>query len=217
MVMTSVRRHHGDSGMSLVELLVATSLFGLIMALLTSAVVFMMKDERRQQGGTDTLTANRKIVQLFDKQVRYANAVMTPGTDAAGNAYVVFRQGNQSGVNLQQTCYEWKLVNGTLEQRTWLPTIGSPGAYTALSSWGAISSGVAAQPSTPLFTLTTTNGATTPASPSPSPVPSREWLELRFTVTKGQPPVTSSSQITVEAINTTPNTTAPTVCNEVTP
>jgi len=205
-----------DEGATLVELLVAFGIFAILLAIVTAATLSMFQSSRKQASQGDDLDASRKVIELLDKQVRYANAITTPGTGPSGDTYVEWRTGN---IGLQQTCTQWRYdpTANQLAYRSWRPTLGSPGYWNngSLTSWTTAGSGISAVVGTPIFSITP---AYLGASPAPSPAPNtKEELTVAFVTTKGKPAQSQTSQVTLTATNST-SMSAPTgsqaVCTE---
>jgi prepilin-type N-terminal cleavage/methylation domain-containing protein len=199
------RRSNGnDGGYTLTELLVSMGIFALLLALVAAATTTMFKSLWKQTGQTDNLDNSRKVIALLDKQVRYANAINTPGTGSDGNFYVDWRSGNQ---NQQQTCYQWRLVLSSkqLQYRTWQPPLFS-GTTPAASSWVTVGTGVTAPASTPLFSITPPTSALTP---------SHEYLTISFVSTHGNPAKSTTNKVSLTGANTTSSAAPSTaVCQE---
>lgn len=201
-------RNAEDEGISLVEVIVATLIFGIVLTIITAAIVGMFRQVRTQTNQTNDLNAARNVITKLDHQVRYANAVTTPGTGTDGSYYVEFRVGN---TNLQQTCYQWRYVptGGTVQYRTWLPLLNGVGSTTA-SGWNTVGTGFSLVGATPIFSIT-------PASTMQSTDDSHYQLTATFNASSGAPAVTNQNQVTITAINSTRNPASPTpsaVCTE---
>jgi prepilin-type N-terminal cleavage/methylation domain-containing protein len=183
--MTRLRRGRSkdERGFTLTELLVSMGIFALLLALDNS----------------------RKVVTLLDKQVRYANAINTPGTGTDGNFYVEFRVGN---TNQQQTCYQWRWVTTakTLQYRTWMPDLFGGAGTPAATSWVSIGTGVSKSGATPIFDITPDTAAVTT---------SHELLTVMFVSTHGKPAKSTTSRVGLTAANST-SASAPVsaLCNE---
>ena len=197
------RIRHSDEGTSLIELLVVMIIFTMIMAIITTAIVNMMRESRRQTGQSNDMSAARKVVTLLDHSARYANAITTPGTGTDGNLYVEFQTGN---TGQQQTCTQWRYVSttGKLQWRTWQPPLSGIGTVTA-GNWSTAATGISKVGSTPVFSISPTSTAD-----------SKEELTVTFTASSGAPSTSSASQLTLTAINSTSDT-APTTatCTQV--
>jgi prepilin-type N-terminal cleavage/methylation domain-containing protein len=198
-------RKRGDEGYTLTELLVSMTIFALLLALVTAATMQMFGSLRRQTGQTDNLENSRKVIGLLDKQVRYANGINTPATGSDGAFYVEFQVGNQ---DQQQYCYQWRWVSSTssLEYRTWDPSLNNPGTATNLSAWHPEGNGISKSGSTPVFSITASTSATAPA---------HQFLTVTFVSTHGKPAKSTTSQVSLTALNTTSaSAPSPSVCKE---
>jgi prepilin-type N-terminal cleavage/methylation domain-containing protein len=192
------RRRPTDGGFTLVELLVSMIVFAIILGIITTAIVTMLHQEQRESGQADNLDASRKVIEMLDHSVRYANGVSQPGTGTDGSYYVEFQTGN---TNQQQTCTQWRYVptGGELQRRTWQPQL--TGTVTA-GPWATEAVGMSPVGSTPIFSLATTSSNT------------KEELDVMFTATNGAPSTSSASQVSLTAINST-TSTAPTGVNAI--
>jgi hypothetical protein len=189
-------------------------IFTLILGIITTAIVTMMQQVDKQSGLADTLGNSRKAIEVLDGQVRFANAVTTPGTGTGGDLYVEFRtiQNDQT-----QLCTQWRYDNATkaLQYRTWRPPATPPGSV-APTGWLTTALSVTPVSGTPVFSFTPPPGTALP-SPSPGaniPLP-HQSLYVDFVTSDGVPKQSSSSQVGITAINSTLGApTNSTVCQE---
>jgi type II secretory pathway pseudopilin PulG len=200
-----------DSGVSLVEIIVATLIFTIILSIITASIVAMLRQERTQNSQTNNLDAGRNLITKLDHQARYANAVSTPGTGTDGSYYVEFRTGNK---NLQQTCTQWRFVptGGTVQYRSWLPPLGGVGSATP-SAWSTVGTGftLLTSPATPIWQLGPLVGSAQYAYSG------HFELVVTFNATSGTPKETTQDQVAITAINSTRNPVSPippAVCTE---
>lgn len=221
------QRHDvNEEGFTLVELLVAMSIFAIVLALISSSVLVMEHALRKSQGQSDNLDASRKVIQLLDRQVRYANAITQPGVGAtATSTYIEWRTGDTSGEGVQtQTCTQWRFdgAAGTLGYRTWAVPAKKSDPTTA-TAWVNEAFGVVAVAGTPVFSTTAQPAATasptaTPAgSPSGDPSDSLGHAEISFSFAikhGGNPSTTSRSQVSLAAVNTSGIATGQAVCGQ---
>jgi prepilin-type N-terminal cleavage/methylation domain-containing protein len=200
-----LRQGHDDRGYTLTELLVSMALFAILLALVAAATTTMFTSLRKQTGQTDNLDNSRKVVQLLDKQVRYASAINTPVTGSDGNLYVEWLSGN---LNQQQTCYQWRwVVSGSqLQYRTWSYYSATPDNSFGLTGWVPEGTGVSQSGSTAIFSITPDTSAVTA---------SHELLTVMFVSTHGKPSKITTSKVSLTAANST-GSTAPTtaVCQQ---
>jgi type II secretory pathway pseudopilin PulG len=207
-------RSEGERGDTLIETMIVMIIFTMILGIVTSAIVSMMRQVDKQTGLADTLSNSRKAIETLDGQVRFANAVTTPGTGTSGDTYVEFRtvQNDQT-----QLCTQWRydIAAKGLQYRTWQPPASPPGTVTP-TSWTTTALSVTPVSGVPVFSLTPPPGTVLP-SPSPGasiPLP-HQSLYIDFVTSDGAPVQTSSSQVGITAINSTLGvSTNNTVCQE---
>lgn len=187
------RIRRDDRGFTLVELLVSTGILGVVMILVTGAVLLASGTSARV-GATGA--AQQQAHQAFDsldRQVRWASAFSTPGT-AGGNVYVewLYLAGGTP------TCQQLQLdtVTHRLRQRSW-----PQGTVTAATGWRVVASDVAA--TTP-FTVTTAD--------STSPL---QRLRIVLTATAGgaKSRDTATHDVTYPALNSAGSTATTTACS----
>jgi type II secretory pathway pseudopilin PulG len=126
-----------DGGTTLVELVVAMSIFSFVMVLTMSALIGVQKDTQRVVQRDDAITQLRQGMSQIDREVRSGNVLyspvnevgMTPGcsgsaTQAAGDCMRVYTQSNAA-----QKCVQWQLQpdvsrpgTSRLRTRSWSPT-----------------------------------------------------------------------------------------------
>lgn len=196
------RRLAADQGTTLVELLVVMIIFTLVVGIVSTTVIVMYRQQVRQSAVGNNLDASRKLIQQLDRQVRYANAINTPGTGTDGNFYVEWRSGN---TGQQQTCTQWRHVVGTnrVESRTWLPPLAGTGAVTA-TAWSLQGLNIKAIAGKPIFSISATSASN-----------SHQVLSVQFTSSSGKPSVSLNSQVTIAALNSTSSSAPTSLCNEV--
>jgi Tfp pilus assembly protein PilW len=208
---TRIRRRltNSDEGTTLVEMLVVTIIFTLILAIITSAIITMDKQSQRENGLANNLDASRKVLTMLDHSVRYANAITLPGTGTDGSYYVEWQTGN---AGQQQTCTQWRYVptGGKVQFRSWLVPLTTPATVTA-TGWATAALNITQVGATPIWSIPSGTKSSTSSTAD-----TKEQLAVQFTSTSGQPPSSSTSQITLTAINSSsasPPTTA--TCTQV--
>ena len=143
------RAPHGESGFTIVELLVSMILLAVVSTSFLAAVNAIYSGIHKQQGITNAADGNRVAFELLDKQVRYASGINTPGTAADGNFYIEYQWSKSNGSLDTLTCSQWRL-NPTTHDLQW-------------RSWVA---GATPNP-TPTFTTIDTGVTNVPASAPP--------------------------------------------------
>lgn len=131
------RQGADDAGMSLVELLVAMSVFAVLLAVVMTSVVATGRSAVRAQNTADTADDARRAFTIMDKQARYADAVNFPGA-AGGDYWVELR--TISLTDETPRCVQWRYrtSTGELQTRTWTEGAApSTGAWTTVLTTGA--------------------------------------------------------------------------------
>ena len=139
---------HGESGSTLVELLVSMILFATAMALIMGAALQVMRVTKESEGAADATFQTRQALALIDRQVRSGNVLFSPADEALhtttcldlganqGSCMRIFTQSNGS-----EKCVQWQIAADgagiyNLMMRSWSPTWQSTGG---VSSWEVVS------------------------------------------------------------------------------
>lgn len=135
-----------DAGVTLVEQLVAMSIFLVVAAVFMTGLVSMTTSTSRTQNTADSGDAVRAAFLSMDRQVRYADAVNRPGRGASGDWYVEFRTPVTTAA-ASATCTQWRYdtTGGQLLMRTWNDDSTPGGSWTFLAT-------VTKAPAAPPFT-----------------------------------------------------------------
>lgn len=106
--------------MTLVELLVAMGIFLVVTSVFLSGVVSMTRTTARAEGVSDATSVARKVLNRFDKQVRYSSAINRPGTGALGSYYVELLVPSKTA-GAAPVCVQWRYdpPAHTLALRSW--------------------------------------------------------------------------------------------------
>ncbi|GIE77868.1 hypothetical protein Aph02nite_38180 [Actinoplanes philippinensis] len=122
-----------DDGYTLAELIVATTLMGVVTAVTTLAVVQIYRSYNSTDSEIEAQTQVTTAFRVLDQEIRYARSVSDPGV-VEGDSYVEYL------VNLDDvdTCVQLRLhtPTGELQRRKWPKKAGvvSPTAWTTLAS-----------------------------------------------------------------------------------
>jgi prepilin-type N-terminal cleavage/methylation domain-containing protein len=191
-------RRRDDDGYTLAELIVATTLMGVVTAVTTVAIVQIYRSYNVIDTEIEAQTQVTTAFRVLDQEIRYARSI----SDAAvidGDHYVEYL------VNLDDvdTCVELRLSPSTneLQRRQWPKNIGA----LAPSSWTTLASHI---DSTQPFTVT-------PADSNGLDAFRYQRLRVWFTATVGTGSSASSrvTDITFTALNATADDNAGT-CTE---
>lgn len=207
-IIDRLRRQPADSGLTLVELIVAVSLMAVVLTILTAMTGLMYNMVNK---GTSLSTAqdqSRVAIEALDKQVRYANTITTPGTGTDGGYYVEWETGN---TGQQNYCTQWRYepTSQLLQSRTW--PVEDASVTVTPTNWATVASHILAPTSGNIFTVVQPNATTSV---------DRQSLQFNFRAqgaagTAGHSAVTMASQVTLTAANTTSTTTSANVCTQV--
>lgn len=112
-----------QSGFSLIELVVAMTIFTIFIGLFLTAVVGLTRGTTRAKLTAETSSGVLLVFQNIDRQVRYADAITIPGTGSSGARYryVEFRTPAESTREGVAKCTQWRFdsVEGTIASRQW--------------------------------------------------------------------------------------------------
>ncbi|MDI6097331.1 prepilin-type N-terminal cleavage/methylation domain-containing protein [Actinoplanes sp. NEAU-A12] len=200
-----------DAGVTLVEVMTAMALSGVVMAIFTTAMIQVYRAVDATENVSVSQTQLHLVFRFLDREIRYASGVTEPNTTAVGGAWYVEFLGTDPAAG-GPACHQLRLDgSGVLRQLTWTP--GSPpGAGAAgrtLASNLALPGGTVAAP----FTRLTPHPEPT-ITPTAGPVLVPDYQRLRVRLTARSGTATSQSDATFTALNTSRDTTEPSVCIE---
>ena len=125
------QRQGGDDGFSLMETIVAASIFAIFMSTAMAAIISMLTSTQKSQSLTDGSTQIENAFQKLDHQIRYADAINAPNpTPIAGNYYVEWHSQATSTAPPMCTQLRFNTATHVLQERSWSPT-ATPVAPTA--------------------------------------------------------------------------------------
>ncbi|MCR6713312.1 MAG: hypothetical protein NVV57_11770 [Demequina sp.] len=116
--------------MSITELVISMAIFSMVIVVFLAAVSSMARSTVRSEATSDSASQMRAVFARFDKEVRYASDINTPGT-ANGNIYIEYLV-PASAKDGEAMCVQWRYltVDKKLQRRTW-----SPGDASTVTSW----------------------------------------------------------------------------------
>lgn len=125
-----------EGGFTLFEILVAVSIFLIVLAVCLSALSSVQSTVKRTDDRSETSDQARLAVEQLDRQIRSGNLLRDPATETPpGQALRIYTQAN--GV---QRCVQWQILpNGKLQTRSWpetYPTVGTA------SGWRTVADGI---------------------------------------------------------------------------
>ncbi len=141
------RRHRDrdDRGFTLVELLVAMTIFSLLMAVLTALFITMLGQASDNLGRQRAVEQARLGLSQIDRQVRSGNLILDPSLDGVAQSGVpanyslrIFTQEGSEG----DKCVQWRVIFpsttskfGQLQFRSW-----KPADNTTVTAWTRVAS-----------------------------------------------------------------------------
>lgn len=110
-----------ESGLSLVELMVAMAIFTIFIVIVLTSVVAISRSAVRTQLVGQSTNSTLVVFGSIDRQVRYSDSINFPGAGASGDRYVEFRVPAASTASAVAICYQWRfsISNLRLESRQW--------------------------------------------------------------------------------------------------
>lgn len=119
--MDSASRPSDSAGFSLVELLVAVFIFGVVATVFLTSAIGLLRAATQADSRTRTASSIVTITQLLDRQVRYADSINFPGTGLSGARYIEMRTPATSSASGFAECTQWRFLpaEGRIESRTW--------------------------------------------------------------------------------------------------
>jgi type II secretory pathway pseudopilin PulG len=117
----------GQSGYTLVELIVAAGVFFIFVAILMTSIVSFTKGITRTEVTAEATNEGFVMFQTMDRQIRYADAINFPGNGSSGARYIEFRTQGATSISGVTTCTQWKWdkVKQILQVRSWPDLAGS--------------------------------------------------------------------------------------------
>lgn len=196
-----------DSGMSLVELIVAMGVFSVFLAIFGSGIVIMTQDTVRTNATIDATNQGRRAFSQLDKQVRSASTINNPVLVLGTRWTVEFRTdatgASTSGIENPSLCTQWRVDTATdlLQWRSW-----NVGASTA-PAWRTTATNVINTPSQQPFTFSPTSASST-----------KQKLAVDWFIKKSTAPTTAIDSVLVARnsnAQTSTNTSGTRVCTEM--
>lgn len=186
------RRPADDRGTTLVELLVAMTILATFFAVFSTVAGRLFDSSKDQQSRSLNLDNNRNIVELLDRQVRYASAINEP-VDTATGQYVLWLG---TSPDLVPTCYEWQVTAGLMQYRSWV--VPAAAAVAVPTAWKTVGNGVVPAGSDEFFSITPSADPTDAAQGASQ---NRQQLRVVFSTSHGTPAVGTDTRVAFTALN----------------
>ena len=143
------RSRREDDGITLMEVLVAMSLFTLVLVVFVDAVRIMTGSLSRVSATSASVTQSRAAADVLGRQLAYASAANLPYYDSARSTWYFEFESDATKAGSDSSCTQWRYQSsGLLQYRTW-------SVVTLLATgWTTVTSTLANDPATqPPFTL----------------------------------------------------------------
>ncbi len=111
------RETSGEDGFSLIELLVAMSIFSVVLVVSMAGIVAITGNLRKVTNQRDAMDQTMRVMTRLDKEVPYASAISAPGQ--VGSDWYVEYETTLAG---SDTCDQWRLLAATdvIQHRSWI-------------------------------------------------------------------------------------------------
>jgi prepilin-type N-terminal cleavage/methylation domain-containing protein len=167
-----------EDGFTLVELIVATAILGIVFLVFTNVFVAIQRSASEQEVRSLNNDNVRLALENLDRIVRSGNVLVDPSiadTDckATGSAYqclLAYTQSNGTA-SVPARCVQWRVQGIDLQTRSWLPKPASKAA--TVTNWREVATGILnlqTSPSTQTFKL------------DPDPLKQNRSVEVLFLV-----------------------------------
>jgi prepilin-type N-terminal cleavage/methylation domain-containing protein len=136
-IWTRLHRRDGQTGFTLVEVVVVTLLIGIVSLVFLSAMARVQTSLTRATERSDNNDQARMAVQRIDREVRSGNILYDPAGETP--QYYTLRVYTQANANTRggPLCVQWKIEDQQLLRRTWPPL-----APDSATGWGVVVDGV---------------------------------------------------------------------------
>ncbi|MGL4339452.1 MAG: PulJ/GspJ family protein [Rhodoglobus sp.] len=114
--------HDTESGFSLMELLVAVSIFTIFITIVLTTTVAIAQNATRTQLIAESTNSSLVVFGRLDRQARYADSINFPGEGVSGSRYIEFRTPSTSSASGETMCTQWRYNPSAarLEWRQWV-------------------------------------------------------------------------------------------------
>lgn len=183
-----------ESGFTIVELLVAMAVFSIFIIILISSIIGVTRVSSRAQLLAQSSGSVLSAFQMFDRQIRYANAINFPGT-SNGYRYIEFRTGADATSDGQVLCTQWRFdpTKSVIQMRTWPDVTGA-----TATAWA-----------TKITKVVDLGGATYPFQMLPATNTGSAMQQLVLTVSSGTALVTPGAAISSTFVARNSSTSSP--------
>jgi prepilin-type N-terminal cleavage/methylation domain-containing protein len=141
-LLTEPRRalRRDDRGFSLIELLIASALFGVVITIVASVVISAINADRTVRDVTGSTTDGQLAVNVIEQTVRNSTAIQV--APVAGGDSITVRLRTTAGGAARCHAFFYDHTLGQILQRSSTTTIPLPTPGAASSEWTVVSGGI---------------------------------------------------------------------------
>lgn len=151
---TDRRVRRGEAGVTLVEVLVAMSIFSIVLLVFVDAIRVMTTSLSRVSAVTTSVTESRSAADVLSRQLSYASAANLPSYNSTDRVWFFEFESDAVRAGTDNRCTQWRYLasTGLLQYRSFsVVSLASTG-------WSTVSTSLANDPVTqPPFTLLTSD------------------------------------------------------------
>ena len=146
----------------MVEITVTLVLLGVVMTVFMTVVASLQTAESRQQARSARNDEVRLALAHLDREIRSGNVIQDPSveTNPAGDivpsmALRVYTQADAPNRNPGSQCSQWRITNGTLQNRRWAWSAADPIVDGSVTPWWTVATDIvnrSVNPQVPAFT-----------------------------------------------------------------
>jgi hypothetical protein len=151
-----------ERGASMMEIVITVGLLGIVMTVFMSLVASLQTAESRQQARSMRNDEIKLALAHLDREVRSGNVLIDPSaeTNVSGDivpymALRVYTQADAPNRNPGSQCSQWRITNGTLQNRRWASLHDGTVVPGSATSWWTVANNIVnrtVSPQVPAFT-----------------------------------------------------------------
>jgi type II secretory pathway component PulJ len=146
----------------MMEIVVTIALLGVVMTVFMAMVASLQTAESRQQARSSRNDEVKLALAHLDREIRSGNVLIDPAleSDATGDivpsmALRVYTQADAPNRNPGSQCSQWRITNGTLQNRRWASLDDGSVVAGSVTSWWTVATSIVnrtVSPEVPAFT-----------------------------------------------------------------
>lgn len=137
----SARLRRGDAGFSLVELIVAMGLFGIVITIVGSVIISAITADRTVRNVTGSTTDGQLVVNIIEETVRNSTAVFVVTAADGVSTFATARTTAGGSARCQSWFYDDQ--EGAVFERSSATAVAAPNPGAVGTEWTLVSQGLA--------------------------------------------------------------------------